>query len=132
MSVSAPAITKCRGLRGAITVTENSEGAILEATRELLSGLFASNGLVADDLAAILFTATADLDAAFPAKAAREMGYLQVPLMCSQEMAVPGSPKGCIRVMLLVNTAKRQEELIHVYLRGAVVLRPEFRGTAPP
>lgn len=126
MSASPP-VLRCRGLRGAITVAENTEGAILEATRELLAQLFQSNSLQTEEIAAILFTATPDLNAAFPAKAAREMGYVQVPLMCSQELEVPSAPPRCIRVLILHNTTVAMETLNHVYLRGAVVLRPEYR-----
>ncbi len=126
MSAPSP-VPKCRGLRGAITVANNTEAAILEATRELLAQLFESNPIATDDIAAILFTATPDLNAAFPAKAARDMGYLRVPLMCSQELEVPSAPPRCIRVLILHNTTAAMDALNHVYLRGAVILRPEYR-----
>jgi chorismate mutase len=127
-----PSIPKCRGLRGAITVADNTEAAILDATRELLGKLFENNPIEPDDIAAILFTATPDLTAAFPAKAAREMGYLQTPLMCSQELQVPGAPPHCIRVLVLHNTTRPPEALTHVYLRGAVVLRPDYKAGERP
>ncbi|HZH04243.1 MAG TPA: chorismate mutase [Myxococcaceae bacterium] len=131
MTANSNAI-QCRGIRGAITVDENTEPAMLEATRELLAQLFSANAVAAEDLAAIFFTATPDLNAAFPAKAARQMGYVQVPLMGSQEMDVPEAPGRCIRVLMLVNTARRLDELVHVYLRGAVVLRPEYQAEGKP
>lgn len=126
--MSLPSTTsKCRGIRGAITVDANTEEAILSATRELLSRLFEANAIDPDDIAAILFTATPDLNAAFPAKAAREMGYVQVPLMCSQELEVPSAPPRCIRVLILHNTTVGGNALKHIYLGGAVVLRPDYR-----
>lgn len=129
MSVSAT-VSKCRGLRGAITVAENTEAAILDATRELMTKLFESNPVETDDIAAILFTATPDLNAAFPAKAARELGYVQVPLMCSQEIEVPTAPPRCIRILVLHNTTLAMDAQNHVYLGGAVVLRPEYKESA--
>ncbi len=116
---------QCRGLRGAITVPENKKEAIGAATRELLQKIVKVNNVKLDDIACILFTTTSDLNAAFPAAAARELGWTQVPLLCGHEMNVPGSLSGCLRVLVLFNTDKKNEELVHVYLRGAVVLRDE-------
>ncbi|MBI4337819.1 MAG: chorismate mutase [Chloroflexi bacterium] len=113
----------CRGIRGATTTTENTKEAIISATRELLDKLVQSNQLDPFDVAAALFTTTADLDAEFPALAARQMGWTSVALMCGHEMRVPDAVPKCIRVLMLVNTEKRPEELQHVYLRGAVYLR---------
>lgn len=115
-----------RGIRGATTADEDTEAAILSVTRELLLELIAANSLVTEDLAAIFFTCTPDLTTAFPAKAARELGLGQVPLLCSQELDVQGALTRCVRVLVLANTERKQAEMRHVYLRGAKVLRPEL------
>lgn len=117
---------RCRGIRGATTAEDDSEQAILETTRELLGRLIAANQIPIQDIAAILFTATPDLRATFPARAAREMGHVNVPLMCSQEIDVRGAPSRCIRILLLVNTSKTGEQLKHLYLRGATSLRSDL------
>ena len=115
-----------RGLRGAINVDENSANCILEATRELLSELLRANGIEDfGEIASAQFTTTTDLNAAFPAEAARELGMRQVPLLCGTEIAVPGSMPRCIRVLLHLNTEKPQSEMAHVYLRDARNLRPD-------
>ncbi|MGC9360486.1 MAG: chorismate mutase [Anaerolineae bacterium] len=115
-----------RGIRGAITVDENNAKAILEATHELLTTMQRENDLDAEDLAAAWFTVTRDLDAAFPATAARDLGWDQVPLMDAQEIPVPGSLPRCIRVLLLWNTDRAQGAVRHVYLGKARVLRPDW------
>jgi chorismate mutase len=116
-----------RGIRGAITVDENSPEAILTATRELLLAICEANlSLQPADIASALFTVTEDLSAAYPAQAARGMGWEEVPLMCAQEIPVPGSLSGCIRVMVLWNTSLTQKEIHHIYLREAVQLRPDL------
>lgn len=119
-------VLRCRAIRGATTAEDDSSASILEATRELLSRLFSVNQLIPEETAAIFFTATADLSATFPARAARELGWVSVPLMCSQEIPVPDAPARCIRVLVLVNTRKRVDEMIHVYLRGASALRADL------
>lgn len=116
-----------RGIRGATTVEEDSEAAISEATRDLLSAMAQANHVEADEIAAILFTCTADLTAAFPAEAARQLQWVHVPLMSATEIAVPGSLAKCIRVLMLWNTPRAQEEIQHVYLRRATALRPDLR-----
>jgi chorismate mutase len=116
----------CRGIRGATTATEDSATAILEATRELLTGIAEANALAAADVASAIFTVTPDLTAAFPARAAREMGWRHVPLLDAQEIPVPGSLSRCIRVLIHWNTARSQEEIQHVYLRDAALLRPDL------
>lgn len=116
-----------RGIRGAITVEKNSGEEILFATRELLEVIKNENELNLEDIASVFFTVTPDLDAAFPASAAREIGWKYIPLLCATEINVPGSQEQCIRVLLHVNTEKTQQELKHVYLREAVRLR---EGTA--
>ncbi len=116
-------MAKVRGIRGATTAHENSKEAIVEATRELLERLVEANGIVVDDVAAVMFTTTRDLNAEFPAVAARRMGWNYVALMCSHEMTVPDAQTQCIRALVLVNTEKAAEELSNIYLRGAANLR---------
>lgn len=117
----------CRGVRGATTVTGNSREAILEATRELLERMVEANGIAPADVASALFTVTSELDAAFPAAATRDMeGWKHVPLLNAKEIPVPGSLPRCIRVLLTWNTARPQEEVVHVYLHDAVRLRPDL------
>ncbi|HEU5348227.1 MAG TPA: chorismate mutase [Ktedonobacterales bacterium] len=127
---------RCRGLRGATTASDNSAAAILTATRELLERLVARNAIDVADIASAFFTVSDDLDAAYPALAARELGWTEAALLCAREIPVPGSVPRCIRVLLHINTTKRQNELRHVYLREAVALRPGFADTglddAPP
>ncbi len=118
----------CRGVRGAITVDENSESAILGATRELLDALVTANGLRPAEVASVFFTATPDLDASFPARAARQLGWADVPLLDAVEMAVPGALSCCIRVLIHWNTDRPAGAIRHVYLREAAVLRPDLAG----
>jgi chorismate mutase len=115
----------CRGLRGATTVSKNEADAILEATAELLEALVAANDLDEADVASVLFTATPDLDAVYPAVAARQLGWTETALLCVQEMAVQGSLPRCIRVLVHWNTDLAQDQLHHVYLREARKLRPD-------
>ncbi|MCX6010472.1 MAG: chorismate mutase [Chloroflexi bacterium] len=115
----------CRGIRGAITVSENTKEAIIAASKALLQNLMEANEVEISDVACILFTTTPDLNAAFPAAAARELGWTQLPLLCGHEMNVPGSLSRCLRVLVLFNTNKKNEEIIHVYLGDAVTLRDE-------
>ena len=116
----------CRGVRGATTVTENSAEAILEATRELLQAIVAANSIDEPDIASVILTATPDLDAVYPAVAARQLGWTRTALMCVQEMAVPGSLPCCVRVLIHWNTDRSLDELRHVYLREARSLRPDL------
>ena len=121
-------MTQCLGLRGATTADSNTQAAILEATEELFKELVAANGLAESDVAAVFFTVTADLNAEWPPVALRvRMGWEHTALMTSLEMAVPGGRDRVIRTMLLVNTERSKEELVHVYLKGAKNLR--VRGT---
>lgn len=115
-----------RGVRGAITVDANTKVEIASRTKELLNAIVASNSLDTDDIASVIFTVTEDIDADFPALAARSMGWLHIPLLCSREIPVPGSMGLCIRVLLHVNTEKKQNEMIHVYMRDAKKLRPDI------
>jgi chorismate mutase len=115
---------KVRGIRGATTADSNTQEAIVDATEELLNEIVARNDFETDDIAAATFTATADLDAEFPAVAARvRLGWTDVALMCAQEMQVPDGQPRSIRVMILVNTDKQAKELHNVYLKGAVNMR---------
>jgi chorismate mutase len=116
-----------RGIRGATTVEEQTRDAVLSRTEELLTEILRSNpALAAEDIASAFFTTTADLAAAYPAQAARQMGWDQVPMMCAQEIPVPDSLPNCIRVLIHWNTDLRQEEIRHVYLHVAVRLRPDL------
>jgi chorismate mutase len=116
---------RCRGVRGATTCEANTREAILEATREMVQLLIEANGLHPDDIASAIFTTTPDLNAEFPAVAARELGWLDTALLCGHEMAVPGSLPRCIRVLVHWNTERRADQVVHVYVRGAKTLRPE-------
>jgi chorismate mutase len=122
----------CRGIRGAITASDNTKEAILAATRELLTKIVEVNGVVPEDIASIFFTTTADLDAEYPALAARQLGWLDVALLCSHEMAVPGALTLCIRVLIHWNTTLRNDEIKNVYLRDAVSLRPDRSKQTEP
>ncbi len=116
-----------RGIRGATTVETNTREAILDATRELLGEIIRLNAIEVDDVASAYFTTTTDLDAEFPAVVARsDFGWTNVALMCGHEMDVPGSLRMCLRIMLHVNTEQAQDEVCHVYLRGAAALRPDL------
>ena len=117
-----------RGIRGATTVESNAQEAILEATQELLGKMVESNGIVEDDVASVLFSATPELDDTFPAKAARMMGWTRTALMGFQEADVKHGLPMCIRVLIHWNTDKSLDEIRHVFLRGAVVLRPDLAG----
>lgn len=117
---------RCRGIRGATTVDANTREAILEATTELLRAMIQANEIAVDDVASAFFTTTPDINAEFPALAARQLGWVHVPLLCSHEMNVPGSLPMCLRILLHVNTTKKASEMVHVYLKGAKALRPEF------
>ena len=120
-------MTTVRGVRGATTAPENTRKEIMDATEELLNEMIAANDIASEDIAAVYFTLTADLDAEFPAVAARErLGWNLVPLINSIEIARPGSMPKCVRVMLFLNTDKSQEEIRHIYLREAVVLRADI------
>ena len=116
---------RCRGIRGATTVVENTPEAILEATRELLALLVRENDVDVEEITSAFFTVTGDLNAAHPAQAARQLGWADVALLCATEIPVPGSLGLCIRVLLHVNTDKRLEEMRHIYLRSAAALRPD-------
>lgn len=115
-----------RAIRGAITVSENTKEAILEGTGELLAEIIKRNDLKNEDIISAIFTVTGELNAAFPAVAARGLGWNDISLMCTNEIDVPGSLKNCIRILIHFNTHKRNSEINHVYLKGAAVLRPDL------
>ena len=117
-----------RGVRGATTLKANTREAILEATEELLGAMVEANGIDPDLIASAFFTSSPDINAEFPALAARQMGWTNVALLCGHEMQVPGSLPMCLRVLLHINTERKASEIVHVYLRGAKVLRPDFEG----
>ena len=118
---------KLRALRGAITVDGNEPDAILAATEELVRALLDENALAADDLVSCIFTCTSDLDAEFPAVAARRMGLSAVPLLCAREIDVPGALPRVIRVLMHCY-ADESAPPRHVYLRDAVSLRKDLQG----
>ena len=113
----------CRGIRGATTVDGNTKEDILEATKDLLQRMVDANGVEAEDIACAIFTTTSDIDAEFPAAAARQLGWSQVPLLDGQEIDVPGSLRRCLRILLLCNTEKGADEIVHIYIKGATELR---------
>ncbi len=115
-----------RGVRGATTVEANTVESILDATKELLAAMLKANDLDVEYVASAFFTATPDLNAEFPALAARDMGWSHVALLCGHEMNKPGSLPMCLRVLLHVNTDSSAAEIKHIYLRGARVLRPDI------
>ncbi|TWT95281.1 Chorismate mutase AroH [Botrimarina colliarenosi] len=120
----------CRGVRGATTVDVNEREALLTATRQLLALLIRRNEIEPQDIASVIFTVTKDLDAEFPALAARQLGWSGVPLLCGYEISVPGSLERCVRVLVHWNTEKPAREVHHVYARGAERLRPDLES--PP
>lgn len=121
----------CRGVRGATTADSNSSGDILQATRQLLALMIRQNDIQPEDVASAIFTVTRDLDAEFPALAARQLGWMHTALMCCYEVSVPDSLERCVRVMIHWNTAKTPEEISHVYVKEAARLRPDL-CTLPP
>ena len=121
----------CRGVRGATTAEDNRPENILKATRELLALMIRQNDIQPEDVCSAVFSTTADLDAEFPALAARQLGWFDVALMCVHELDVPGSLRRCIRILLHWNTDKASDEIVHVYVKEAARLRPD-RSNLPP
>lgn len=121
----------CRGIRGATTVEQNSRDAILQATRQLLALMIRRNEIDSRDVASAIFTVTKDLNAEFPALAARQLGWLEVPMLCGYEIEVPGSLGNCIRVLLHCNSSKPQNQIQHVYIKDAARLRPDLSKLPP-
>jgi chorismate mutase len=118
-------MTACRGVRGATTVDVDDRETVLRATRELLALLIHLNDIHKEDVASAIFTTTPDVSSAFPATAARQLGWLDVPLMCAHEIDVAGSVGMCIRVLVHWNTDRPQAAIQHVYLKEAQRLRPD-------
>jgi len=116
-------MSKVRAIRGATTSPSNSSEEILAATAEMLDLIIKENSLEIDDIISAFFTTTQDLNAEFPPVAARKIGWVNVALMCSHEMKVPGALPKCIRVMVHVNTDKNPTDIVNIYLRDAVNLR---------
>ena len=121
----------CRGVRGATTVDENDRDEILQATRQLLALLIRVNDIRKEDVASATFTVTRDLDQEFPALAARQLGWIDVPLLCSYEISVPGSLDHCVRILIQWNTTKKQSDIRHIYTKGAQRLRPDLSDLPP-
>ena len=115
----------CRGIRGATTVASDDREMVLQATRELLALVIRLNDVNPQDVASATFTTTHDIHSVFPALAARQLGWLDVPLLCGHEMSVDGALPLCIRILIHWNTEKTQQEIRHVYLREATTLRPD-------
>lgn len=115
-----------RGVRGATTAASNRREDILTAVKELLEVMMHDNPISTEDIGAVIFSSTPDLDAAFPAAAARSLGWTDVPLFGTQEIECPTGVALCIRILILWNTEKAQKEIRHVYLNGAAVLRPDI------
>jgi len=128
-----------RGIRGATTVEQDAPAEIVAATREMLTELIELNGIEPDDVAGAWFTTTLDLCSEFPAVAARQLGWVDVPLICGHEMDVPyANPRSiprCVRAMILLNTERPQSEMRFVYLRRAAAIKEELdraRAGEPP
>ena len=122
-------MTAVRGIRGATTVDEDVSAEIHAATRELLEEVLRVNDIVEyDEIVSAIFTTTQDLKSTFPAEAARALGMKLVPLLCASEIPVAGSMPRCIRILLHVNTDKKQSDITHVYLRNAKKLRPDMQS----
>lgn len=120
-----------RGVRGAVVAAADESAAILAATKRLLLEMTRRNAIDVEQIASVLFTLTGDLKAAFPAVGARELGWAQVPMLHAVEVDVPGALGHVIRVLMLVNTERSQDEIEHVYLDEAMVLRPDLHGARP-
>ena len=121
----------CRGVRGATTAESNTSEEILKATRQLLALMIRQNGIREEDVASAIFTTTEDLNAEFPALAARQLGWLDAAMVCLHELDVPGSLRQCIRILLHWNTDRKADEIVHVYIKEAARLRPD-RSSLPP
>ena len=117
----------CRGVRGATTIQEDTSEEILRATRELLAFMIRLNDIEPGDVASVIFTTTQDVVSQYPATAARQLGWMDVPLLCGHEMGIPDGLPNCIRVLIHWNTDTPQKDIQHVYLNGAQVLRPDKR-----
>jgi chorismate mutase len=117
---------KFRGVRGAITADDNTPEAILSATSQLMEAVITANGIEEDDVASVIFTTSPDLTAAYPARAARDLGWRRTALLGCQEMDVINGINRCIRILIHWNTPKGLDEIVHVYMRDALILRPDL------
>lgn len=124
-------MSACRGVRGATTVEADTKDEILSATRQLLALMIRLNGIEQADVASAIFSTTVDLNAEFPALAARQLGWVETALLCTHELCVPGSLPKCIRVLVHWNTDKPASDIQHVYIRNAVKLRPDLSRIPP-
>jgi len=115
-----------RAIRGATIVIQNDKQEILDATGNLLNSMIEQNKILKEDIISVIFSVTSDLNATFPATAARNLGWTDIALMCTYEIDVPGSLRKCIRVMMYFNTEKNNSELKFIYLKDAKKLRPDL------
>jgi len=115
-----------RAIRGATTIEKNSVEDIMHETKNLLMEIVQANNINKEDIISVIFSTTKDINAAFPAKAAREIGWTDIPLMCTNEMDVPGSLEKCIRILMHINSDKSNSQLKHIYLKEARKLRPDL------
>lgn len=113
-------------IRGAITIKENTKEEVYSNTEEMLKKIIEDNNIDIEQIISVVFTATNDIDSAYPAVAARKLGIVDASLMCVQEMYVENSLRMCVRAMVMINTDKKQKEMKNVYLKGATVLRPDL------
>ena len=121
----------CRGVRGATSVEENSREAILRGTRQLLALMIRRNGVTSQDVGSIIFSVTDDLNREYPALAARQLGWFDVPLLCTNEIPVPGGMPLCVRILINWNTDKSQKDIVHIYIKDAIQLRPDLCDLPP-
>jgi chorismate mutase len=119
-------IKQVRGVRGATTIDNDTREDVVERVTELLSALCSRNALREADIVSILFTATDDVHSVFPATAARDLGFAEVPLICARELDITGATPLCIRVLLTVRTRRSQSDVVHIYLHGAASLRNDL------
>jgi chorismate mutase len=115
-----------RGVRGATTVDSNDKDEIVSKTGEMIKAVLERNNIQVEDIVSAIFSVTDDIDDEFPAVAARNLGWIYTPLLCTREVPVKGSLQSCIRVLLHINSDLKQDEIIHVYLHGAKKLRPDL------
>lgn len=117
---------KVRGIRGAIQVLEDDPKAVLDSTARLLEAILRANAIVPDDVVSAIFTTTPDLTSCFPAEAARHLGFSDTPLICAQEIDVPGALGRIVRILLWVYSTLEKSEVKHIYLDGAESLRKDI------
>lgn len=126
LKLKGQGLVMVRAIRGATTVKANEKQEILDATSELLREMVEQNGIIKEDIISIIFSMTTDLNAVFPAVAARQLGWDRIAMMSTHEIDVPGSLRKCIRVLMQYNTEKENDDLIYIYMKEAKVLRPDL------